>query len=914
MLVGRDRERQLLADLVADAKRGGGHALVLRGEPGIGKSALLDDLAARATAVRLLRVAGVESESPLAFASLQRLLMPLLSRLRELPSSQANALETAFGLRSAADPSSDRFLTYLGALTLLTEASRSEPVLCLVDDAHWLDEASADALRFIARRLAGSSVAMVIAVRDGDVRGFEADAVPTCMLGALPAEDAGTLLEIASPTPPSMDVRDALVARTDGNPLGLIEISSLLSAAQRSGVEPLPEDLPVNDQIRRAFSRRLRPLSADARRWLLLAALDGSGRVDVVRAAGGTLGLDDRALADAERAELILIQGADCGVRHPLIRAVVIAEATDGARREAHRALAGALDRVHLPERAVWHRALAATPPDDDVAAALDEAARGFSARGGHEAASAAFEQASVFDSSRASAAQRLLAAASAAWQAGDATRTRRLAQRVRGLTSEAGVLADADRLRAFVEMNFGSARVAHGILAAAATRAEADQDVRRARQLAMIASALATFGADSGAATALDESVAAHDEGTDAMSRLLAGMRRLARGDLVQAVPFLREAIAAEAPVYSTDFLTNVGIAALQLGDDEAALYWHDKQLDAARAASSPLAIIHALTRRAIAQLVRGDWRDLEVSCAEALELASLVDGANQRAFPQALMLVPAAYRREPDIAGRAAEIEQQVRAHPMGVLEAMTRELLSWAQGIDALPASPHAALQHLSAIANPIVRRAAALDAAEAANRAGETDVLRRIADDLEAFAAATQHSWAQDSAAAVAAMLEPAAAAQARLAARAGSLSGTRALPRARVLLAYGELLRRARRRIDARSALRAALSTFDRLSAVTLRARAADELRAAGEPVRQAADHRFSGAAGSLTPQELNVARAVLQGLSNRDVASRLFLSPRTVEFHLRNIFAKLGIASRSELFQFDFSGAPDITR
>lgn len=916
MLVGRDSERQLLADLLADARLGRGRALVVRGEPGIGKSALLDDLAASATAVRLLRVAGVESESPLAFASLQRLLMPLRSGLTELPSSQANALEAAFGMRRTADPSGDRFLTYLAALTLLTEASRSEPVLCLVDDAHWLDEASADALRFIARRLDGSGVAMVIAVREGDVRGFEAEAVPTCMLGALPVDAAGTLLESASPAPPSTRVRDALIARTGGNPLGLIEISKLLSAAQRSGDEPLPEDLPVNDHIRRAFSRRLRPLPADARRWLMLAAIDGSGRADVVRAAGGVLGLDDRALADAERAELISLRGADCGVWHPLIRAVVIAESTDAARREAHSALAEALDTMHLPERAVWHRASAASPPDDDVAEALGEAARGFSARGGHEAASAAFEQASVFDSSRASAAQRLLAAASAAWQAGDATRTRQLAQRVRGLTADAGVFADADRLRAFVEMNFGSARVAHGILAASAARAAADQDVGRARQFAMIASALASFGADSGAALPVDAWVDDHGEcDTEAMmSRLLVGMHRLARGELAQAVPFLREAIASQAPDCSTDLLTNAGIAALQLGDDDAALSWHDKQLDAARAASSPLAIIHALTRRAIAQLVRGDWRDLEVACAESLELASVVDGANQRAFPHALMLVPAAYRREPDIAGRAAEIEQQVRAHPMGVLEAMTRDLLSWAQGIDALPASPHAALQHLSTIDNPIVRRAAALDTAGAADRAGATNELRRIADDLAAFAAATQHSWAEDCAAVVAAMLETPAAGQARLAARAGSPTGTRALPRARVLLAHGELLRRARRRIDARSALRAALSTFDRLGAVTLRERAADELRAAGEPVRQVADHRSSDAATSLTPQELNVARAVLQGLSNRDVASRLFLSPRTVEFHLRNIFTKLGIASRSELFQFDLSGPPDRTR
>ena len=910
MLVGRESERQLLADLIAQARAGRGRALVIRGEPGIGKSALLDDLAASASAVRLLRVTGVESESPLAFASLQRLLMPLQGRLRELPPSQANALESAFGVQATPDASNDRFLSYLAALTLLTEASRSEPVLCLVDDAQWLDEASADAVRFIARRLDGSGVAMVLAVRDGDVRAFEADALPTHSLGALPDDAAGALLDSASPETLATEVRQALVARTGGNPLGLMEIPALLSASQSAGVEPLPDQLPVNDQIRRAFSRRLHALSASARGWLLLAALDGSGRADVVRAAGSTLGLDAGALADVERAELIVVQGADCRVQHPLVRAVVIAESTDATRREAHGALAGALNGVHLPERAVWHRALAATPPDDEVGDALEEAARGFSARGGHEAASHAFEQASAFGSSRTSASQRLLAAAAAAWQAGDASRTRLLAQRVRGLSEDASVLLDADRLRAFVEMNFGSARLAHGILAASAMQADANGDVRRARQLAMIASALSTFGADSGATIPMSEEVddQAEDAAAATFSRLLVGMHLLSQGELARAAPILRNAIDASARVDSTDFLTNVGIAALQLGDDDAAIFWHDKQLDAARASSSPLAIVHALTRRAIAQLVRGDWSDLAGSCAEALDLARLADSPNQQAFPMALLLVPAAYRGESDIVRRATEIERLVRAHPMGVLEATTRELLSWALGIDALPSSPHAALQHLSAIENPIVRRAAALDAAEAAELTGATGELRRISADLSTFAAATEHSWAEDSAAVVASMLEDATAGQARLGARAAAPDGARALPRARLLLAHGALLRRNRRRVDARASLRTALSTFDRLGAVALRARASDELRAAGEPVQQRVDDRKSDVTASLTPQELNVARAVLQGLSNRDVATRLFLSPRTVEFHLRNIFAKLGIASRSELFRFDLSG------
>ncbi|MFD4419879.1 ATP-binding protein [Agromyces sp. NPDC058484] len=912
MLIGRDAERRILGESVGRAVGGIGAALVVRGEPGIGKSALLRDLLERRTDVRALVTVGVESERPLAFAALHRLLLPLFDGIDGLPVAQAGALRRAFGLVASSDSPEDRFLTYLAALSLLTDAAGRSPIVCVIDDAHWLDDPSADALRFIARRIEVSAIAMVFAARDRDVRRFDAPDLPELTLTGLPPEEADRLIVETAGSSIDAEVRRVIAARTLGNPLALVELPSALSPSQASGVEDLPEHL-VTEHVQEVFSGRLRPLTADARRSLLVAALDGSASLDIVRAAANSLGLGDDAFAAVEQSGLIEISGREVRMRHPLVRAVVLSHFQAPEHGMAHLALAGALERHHDPDRAVWHRAAAAAPPDDEVAESLEQAAQRFSSRGGHEAASSAYEHAARLSSSGERAGARLALAAGAAWAAADPQRTRLLAQRARATTTDAGALADLDRLRAFVEMNFGSPRLAHGILAGAAEEASHAGDPSRARQLSMVASALATFGADSGAPVQVDTPAAASEPVADAersASLLLCGLHDLAGGRLEEAVPALREAITLAEHADAPDLVTNVGIATLQLGDDEAAIAWHARQLDAARAQASPLGVIHALTRRAIAQLFTGDWRELEMACAESLDLARVTGHANQRAFPLSLMLVADAYRGGVDIENRATGIEQLLKDHPSGVLEVITRDALAWARGIDRLGVAPETALQHLTGITTTIMRRAAALDTADAAVRSGAVDQVRQIAVDLHRFAEVTGNAWASDAAVYVSASIAAPGERDEPLGPHAARPAGTRRLIRGRVLLAYGEHLRRTRRRVQARVPLRQAHAIFDALGVTAFRDRAADELRASGESVRRGEADASAPAAGALTAQELHVARAVREGMPNREVAARLFLSPRTVEFHLRNIFTKLGITSRSELSRFDL-GATD---
>ncbi|OMQ16381.1 hypothetical protein A7K94_0202860, partial [Modestobacter sp. VKM Ac-2676] len=398
-------ERARLDEVVAGAAASRGGGCSSSAATGAGKTALLADLADRALDVTVLWTAGIESESPLAFAALHRLLRPVLGALDDVPPVQARALRRALGEREAGGrdertSGDDRFLVFAATLSVLAEAAEQQPLVCIVDDAHWLDTASAEALSFVARRVAADRIALVFAVRDDQARRFDGLGLPELPVPGLDAAAADALLAEHTGGPLSPAVREELRKRTAGNPLALVELPRILSAEQLSGRVRLPSRLPLTQGVERAFLDRCRRLSEDAQTLLLVAAADDSGRFSVVQQAAARLGASDDALDEAERSGLIGVTATDVRLRHPLVRSALYGAATTSQRQSAHRALAAVLVRAGDPDRGSWHAALATSGVDDVVADGLDAVAERADHRGGHEAASAAAERAAELSTS----------------------------------------------------------------------------------------------------------------------------------------------------------------------------------------------------------------------------------------------------------------------------------------------------------------------------------------------------------------------------------------------------------------------------------------------------------------------------------------------------------------------------------
>ncbi|MGY1712036.1 AAA family ATPase [Geodermatophilus sp. SYSU D00758] len=904
MLNGRDVERAALAALLDGARDGRGGALVLRGQPGVGKSALLADAADRAGGMTVLRTAGIESESPLAFAALQRLLRPVTACADRVPEPQARALRTAFG--EAAGGEADRFLVFLSALSVLAEAAEQAPVLAVVDDAHWLDDASSAALLFVARRLQNERIALLFAARTGDVRTFDAGDLPVLELGGIDAEAAGALLSgrAGLPVPPA--VRDALLAGTGANPLALVELAGALTAEQLAGAAPLPERLPLTEGVERAFLDRCRRLPAPARAVLLLAAADDSGRAAVLRQAAHELGAGDDGLEDAERSGLVRVREGAVELRHPLVRSAVYGAATSTERRRVHRALAAALSGPEDADRRAWHLAAAVEEPDEDVVAALEAAAGRALARGGHEAASAAWERAAELSPVGEQRAGRLSLAARSAWLAARPDRARALTDAGLALAAGPRLRAELRRLRAHLEFHDASPDEAHRMVLAAAADV-APHDRRQAGDLAMLGAALAASGARSG--SPVDPTGLLPPAGPDAPVRdrclvpLVHGLDAVARTDWGTSTPFLRAAVDLADrldAVADEDLLLNLGVAAWPLGDDEVALRLQDRLLRTARETGAVVMIVHALTRRNLPELATGRWGAAAAGAEEALTLAENSGQPVLAAWPTATLALLAALRGSGDRAGaHLAAVEEIAAGHRLGIVGDLVADLADWARALLAA-GDPAAALPPLARLRSTPVALLAAPDRLETAVAAGRRDLAERWVAELQAFAAGTGAGWAAAQTAHGRALLADGDAAEewfeAALAAHARS---GRTPARARAELAHGRFLRRARRRVDARPHLRSALAAFEDLGAAPWAEAARQELRASGETARR----RVTVATDvpALTPQERQVAGLVRQGLSNRDVAARLFLSPRTVDFHLRNVFAKLGVSSRTEL-------------
>ena len=901
MLYGRTAEQAVLAALVTEARAAHGGALVVRGQPGVGKSALLADLADDTRGIRVLRAQGVESESPLAFAALQRFLSPVMDGVSYLPDPQAHALRAAFG--EAEHVGGGRFLVFMAALSLLSDVARSSPVLGLVDDAHWLDDASAAALLFVARRLQAEPIALVFGAREGDLRRFEADDLPELRVEGLEREAVRDLLADQTGGPVPNEVADRLRAQTGGNPLALVEMPATLSSEQLAGQAALPRDLPLTRGIERLYVDRYRRLSAPAQGLLLVAAADDSGRLDVVLRGAAPLGAGRDDVRTLEVAQLLTVHGSRVELQHPLVRSAVYGTATSAERRAVHRALAAALtdssDSTDS-DRRVWHLAGSVDGPDAEVAEALDRVAHRARGRGGHEAASAAWERAAELSIAADPRAGRLFGAALSAWLGGQPARADSLARAAARDVVDERLRADITSLRARIEWNTGSVQIAHQMLLSAAQQV-ASTDTERARELAMIATELACFGGDSGVGINPADFAGkmATSPRAQCLAHLLVGLTHVGRQEWGPAASALRAAFALPDAVALEDqiVLPNLAIAALHLGDDATAQRFHGQLLTRARHSGAVITVWHALTRNALTQVATGKWTAAQAGASEALGIARATGQPSLSAFPLAWLTVLAALRGADTFVALRTEATEVSTTHPTGALDELIADLRRWAIAIH-MAAQPDAALAQLRQITSGLVRREAALDRVEAAVRADDLQSARAWSEDLNRFADSTSALWAAAVAthgrALLAAPIE-----KEGLFLRALELHATTERPfaRARTELAYGEHLRRNGRRVDARALLRAALRTFEDLDAAPWLERAMQELRASGETARR----RESSKVADLTAQELQVSRFVAQGLSNRDVAAQLFLSPRTIDFHLRNVFTKLGISSRSEL-------------
>jgi DNA-binding CsgD family transcriptional regulator len=906
---GREGEQVRIGTLLEGVRVRQGGALVVRGEPGVGKSALLDDAAARAAAadppMLVLRTQGIESEAPLAFAALQRLLRPVMPCAGRLPGPQAHALRVALGEESGEH--GDRFLVFLGTLNLLAAAAGTRPVVAVVDDAHWLDEASAAALLFAARRLAMEPVALVFGARSDDVRTFESGELPELHLRGLDRAGVAALLADRTGAAVSPEVSAQLLASTGGNPLALVELPEVLSAEQLDGRAPLPARLPVTGGVERVFRDRAQRMSVPAQQLLLVAAADDSTRLSVVQRAARDLGVELGALDEVERSGLVTVSEDHLELRHPLVRSAVYNAATTAERQRVHRSLADAMGPADEDRRA-WHRAAGAAEPDESVVAELDRAGERAHRRGGHEAAAAAFERASELTADPAGRARRLYAAARCAWLTGQPARARTLSDAAATDASEPGLRADIARLRARIEWNTGSVRKGHRMLLQAAQEVAA-LDPRRAREMAMFATALSAFGGDSG--VGIDPVTLTPPPGPDAPARdhaladLIVGLDHVVNGRWAAADRTLSRLFSTceVADEDDQDLLPNLGIAALHIGDDDASYAYHSRLLTRARDTGAMVTVLYALTRLALTDLATGQWVSAEARCAEALALGEETGQPVLAAVPRAILLLLAARRGDDDFDDLLQKVETMTAAEPTGILDDLLRDLTRWAKGLRDAD-RPAAAFHQLAQMSHGITRRMAGIDRLEAACQADQPEAAKLWTEDLTRFADATGRPWALAAAAHGRALLtDGAAVEEAFTEALDHHARSARVYERARTQLAYGEWLRRGRRRVDAREQLRPAMATFEDLDARPWVERAAAELRASGETARR----RDVTTTARLTPQELQVAGLVQQGLSNRDVAAQLFLSPRTIDFHLRNVFAKTGVTSRVELARLTLS-------
>jgi DNA-binding CsgD family transcriptional regulator/tetratricopeptide (TPR) repeat protein len=902
VLLDRESERAALDGLLRDLRSGRGSALVVRGEAGVGKSALLEYVAGTAAGMRVARAVGVESEMELAFASLHLLCAPLLDRLDGLPVPQRDALGVAFGLREGAAP--DRFMVGLAVLTLLSEVAEDRPLLCVVDDAQWLDQASAQVLAFAGRRLLAEPVGLVFAAREsGEAFGGLAE----LEVRGLPEQDARALLRSVIRFGLDERVRDRIVAETNGNPLALLELPRGLSLTQLAGGFGQAGAQPVLARIEQGFRRRIEALPADTRSLMLVAAAEPAGDPVLVWRAAGRLGIAASA-ANAAQADGLLKTGARVQFRHPLVRSAVYSSASVPQRRAAHLALAEVTDRDRDPDRRAWHLAAAAPGPDEQVAAELERSAGRAQARGGVAAAAAFLQRAVELTAEPGPRSGRALAAAQASLQAGALDAAADLLA-----TAAAGPLEDLQQalvglLRGQIAFASSVGNDAPALLVKAAQQLE-PLDAALARQTYLDAWAAAMFAGQFAGASSLHEVARASRSaplpaGAPRPSDLLLdGLAVLVTEGRARAAPLLRRAacVFAEGEITVEEGLRWGWLAVIAAGTVWEEEYRHAiyaRLLQSVREAGLLVHMSLWVQGMASDEIWRGDFAAAASLIAEAE--AEAIAAATGRGFPRYAAVFLAGLR------GVEAEAVPLIEAVITDSRTAGQGLGVQWSQWVSAILYNGLGRYEQALAGAQQAVEQTPELfislwalaELIEAASRTGQTGLAAAALGRLAEATGTGQSDWGQGIYARCRALLSDGQDAEGWHRQAVGRLSRTRLRPElARAHLLYGEWLRREHREADAEAQLRTAYEMFAAIGMQAFAERARRELQATGGQVRR----RTADTHGQLTPQEAQIARLARSGLSNPQIAAQLFLSPRTVQYHLAKVFTKLEISSRREL-------------
>ncbi|WP_405534057.1 AAA family ATPase [Streptomyces sp. NBC_00075] len=909
-LLGRQHECQALDALLAGARAGRSGVLVLRGEAGIGKTELLKYFLGRATGCRTVRFSGVQSEMELSYAGLHQLCAPLLAGLDQLPEPQRDALGTAFGLRGGAAP--DRFLVGLATLSLIADAGGNRPLVCLVDDAQWLDRASALTLAFVARRLLVEPVALVFAVRELSA-GEALDGLPELPVTGLSENDSRELLDSVVTGPLDQRVRDRIVAESRGNPLALLELPRGATTTELAGGFGRPDTLSLPSQIEQDFLRRVQALPAETRRLLFTAAAEPIGDVTLLRGAAERLGIDvDTAASHPDAAELITL-GTWVRFRHPLVRSAAYRAASPQDRREAHQALADATDARLDPDRRAWHLAAATPGPDETVAAELERSADRAQARGGIAAAAAFLQRAATLTQDPARRAQRAVDAAQATLHAGAFEPAAALLT-----TAAAGPLDELGRARIDV-LNAGIAFAqnrgseAPELLLTAARRF-GPLDAALARDTYLDAVAAAIFAGRLAHGPGLPEvgeaaRAAPPPQRPSRLPDLLldAVAVRLTDG-YPASVPMMGRVLEAfcdeELPVQDAlRWLWLAGVLASDLWDDERGHLLAARHLTITRAAGALSALPDVLEARAHAHLLAGELTAVASLVDEVATVCAAIGSNPTRVLPLGL----AAWR------GRESEARALIdtimsEAVPRGQGAAVT--VTHWYHAVlcnglgqyaEALTAAQEAAA-HPYEFASP---RWGLVELVEAAVRSGSPESATDALDQLSVATRASGTDWALGVEARSRALLSEGDTAERLHREAIERLARTRVrVELARAHLLYGEWLRRENRRVDARAQLGVAHDMFGEFGAEAFAERARSELQAAGVKVRS----QVVATPAALTAQEAQIARLAGEGLTNSEIGVQLFISRHTVEWHLRKVFSKLGISSRKEIRTLSLEG------
>ena len=907
ILVNRVRETAALSALLDAVRLGMSGALVLRGEAGIGKTALLDVTVSSASDFRVVRALGIESEMELGYAGLHQLVSSFLSNLDRLPAPQRDALASAFGLMAGRPP--DRFQVGLATLTLLADAASEQPLLCIVDDTHWLDLESAEVLGFVARRLVADRIALLFAVREPAERRVPLHGVPELHIGGLAADDVRSLLATILAGPLDGQVSERIINETDGNPLAILELTAELTPRQLLSAALLPDPLPIGNRLQQRFLRQVGDLPADTQTFLLLAAAEASGDPALVWRAANQLGLDGNAVVAAEAKRLFIV-GPRIAFRHPLIRSAIYHGASPAQRRRMHEALAAASDAATDPDRLAWHRSAGAIAPDEDVAAKLSQAGERAQQRGGYASSAAFFARAAELTPDPVVKAQRLLAAAQSSLMAGAPDSAQAFLDEAMPGLRDPLQLALARSLEGGVRFALGQGgRTALMLLEAARAMVPFDRDLARRSLLGALEAAVyiqpATTGPVlreiAGEAKAVPESA---ESPPSVVEVLLDGYAALITSGYPSGAPLLKQAIqrVLDGELDATDGLRWLGLVSLtayELFDDAAIHSLATRWVRLAREHAALTILPMALAYLGGAELTAGRLKECEALAEQSLEISAATGNPG--------MLGAASRGNAHLLAWRGNEAEARARA-AAHLAYALEREqtssvilahyaLMILELGLGRYQAALENALPlHVD---DPSVAGSWVLpNLVEAAARSGNHAAARQALTRLSERATASGTPLARGLLARSQALLAVDPEAESLYRESIDQLGRCSAKPElARSHLLFGEWLRRKGRRRDARDQLRTAHDMFASMGIEAFAERARVELLATGERARK----RTVETQDQLTPQERQIACLVRDGARNQEIAAQLFISPSTVQYHLVKVFRKLGVSSRTQL-------------